>query len=264
MKIDFNWWDYNKIGSLFYDLYEEGDDSKEGYLLDKELSLKERTIREVDMIVSYAGINKKSKILDIPCGKGRHVLNLIERGYNATGVDLNHYYIECARSKITNIEENENTFLVDDMRSFSINTKFDLIINMFLSFGFFNDDGNISMIKSLYSLLKPKGKLFIHTDVNPIKIYRQEYRDRTIRFLKSGNTLIIDEYYNINNKRLEGNWSIINSKKILKTANYSVRIYSHEEMKILLKSVGFKNIDILPVDGKLTTAQDIIYIGEKS
>ena len=67
------WWS-EKYG-FFGDFYMQGDDSKEGYLISKKQNLKQRTTAEVDGVIRLLDLKQKSKILDIPCGYGRHSID---------------------------------------------------------------------------------------------------------------------------------------------------------------------------------------------
>ena len=48
----------------------------------------ERTLRQVDFIERVLGLPSDSKILDLCCGHGRHLVELASRGYQMTGLDL--------------------------------------------------------------------------------------------------------------------------------------------------------------------------------
>ena len=48
-------------------------------------------------IVSFLKLSKGSKVLDLPCGKGRHSLFLNELGFETTGADLSANSIAYAK-----------------------------------------------------------------------------------------------------------------------------------------------------------------------
>lgn len=47
----------------------------------------EQTKAEIDFIEKQIALTPKAKILDVPCGMGRHSLELARRGYRVTGSD---------------------------------------------------------------------------------------------------------------------------------------------------------------------------------
>ena len=98
-------------------------------------------------LLSFIKLKKNDKILDMPCGKGRHAIFLNSLGYDVLGADLSENSIKYAK-KYTNKTLH---FEVHDMRQ-PFDTKFDAIFNLFTSFGYFDDDE--TNIKVLYNLKK--------------------------------------------------------------------------------------------------------------
>ncbi|MGH9460041.1 MAG: class I SAM-dependent methyltransferase, partial [Vicinamibacteria bacterium] len=58
----------------------------------------EQTRLEVDFLERVLGLTKASRVLDVPCGYGRHSLKLASRGYRVTGVDQSPQMIEEGRA----------------------------------------------------------------------------------------------------------------------------------------------------------------------
>ena len=46
------------------------------------------TINEVDWLEKHLGLTSQAKVLDVPCGDGRHAIELAKRGHRVTGIDL--------------------------------------------------------------------------------------------------------------------------------------------------------------------------------
>ena len=101
---------------------------------------------------------KDCKILDVACGKGRHSKHFNELGFEVTGIDLSQNSIEFAK-KYSNDKLN---FFVHDMRSVFKKDHFNLVTNLFTSFGYFEDtkDEQIA-INSMSINLKKEGLLLI-------------------------------------------------------------------------------------------------------
>ncbi len=101
-----------------------------------------------------------SKALDICCGAGRHSIELAKRGLHVTGFDLSEFLISEAKRRLKRAKEkNINVeFLIKDMRKFNFKSSFDLAVNLFTSFGYFeNDDENFLVFKNTSSSLKKNG-----------------------------------------------------------------------------------------------------------
>ena len=54
---------------------------------DKEI-FTQGTLAEVDFLERMIGRDRRTKILDVGCGTGRHSIELGRRGYRVTGIDL--------------------------------------------------------------------------------------------------------------------------------------------------------------------------------
>lgn len=151
--------------------------------------------KEVRSLLSYLGLPAKSKrpsprLLDVGCGWARHSLLLAQRGYSVTGIDLSQTMLDkameyagatgidtefrdavgnCPAVRVNQREQSEAdlTLIRCDMRDMSFGPEFDVAINMFTSFGYFQDDEtNGRIVRQIYSALRPGGKFLIDVD-NP-------------------------------------------------------------------------------------------------
>jgi SAM-dependent methyltransferase len=127
-----------------------------------------------------------SRILDLACGKGRHSRFMHSLGHDVLGVDLAAASIRMA-SQWT---EPGLAFRVGDMRAAQGNEEFDLVLNLFTSFGYFeNEEDNLKVLDAIRIALKPGGRLLLDF-MNTGKVIRQltpestEERDGTIFHLK--------------------------------------------------------------------------------
>lgn len=108
-------------------------------------------------------------ILDLGCGRGRHSHDLAQRGYEVTGIDLSPAAIETAREKAEQLGLDNVSFKVRDMRE-PLAQKFDAIVNLFTTFGYFKtDDENASVLDSVVQMLKKEG-LFVLDYLNAGKV----------------------------------------------------------------------------------------------
>ena len=101
---------------------------------------------------------KEDKIIDIACGAGRHTLFLSELGYHTTGIDLSQESIKFAKEK----SKGRIPFDVWDMRKCYKKQEFDVALNLFTSFGYFeNNKDDFDAIKAMSDNLKEEGTLII-------------------------------------------------------------------------------------------------------
>ena len=112
----------------------------------------------IDNLVQHLNLKKRSKLLDIACGKGRHAKHFNSLGFDVVGVDL-------SSNSITTAKKNENEtlqFFEHDMREIYQENQFDLATNLFTSFGYFEkDEDEQKAINAMASNLKKEGLLVI-------------------------------------------------------------------------------------------------------
>ncbi len=110
----------------------------------------------IDNICSHLSPGGSVKILDAACGKGRHSIYLNKKGYDVTGIDLSKESIKHASAF-----ENEHLhFWVHDIRNLFYINYFDIVLNLFTSFGYFEKESdNQHAINMFAKALKPGGVL---------------------------------------------------------------------------------------------------------
>lgn len=114
----------------------------------------------INLLQRSIPVNTKSKVLDIACGSGRHSIELARRGFEVTGFDLSEFLIKEAGKNLKDSPERnlKVKFLIKDMRNFNFHGSFDIAVNIFTSFGYFERDSeNIKVIKNVSDSLKKNG-----------------------------------------------------------------------------------------------------------
>lgn len=125
--------------------------------------------RLADLIEREIPVGVYQKVVDVGCGRGRHSITLAERGYDVTGFDLSPTAIEKARRIAKERDLSSVRFIVQDMRK-PLDDTFDAAFNLFTTFGYFLEDSeNERVLKSVNSMLKPKG-LFLIDYLNATKV----------------------------------------------------------------------------------------------
>jgi SAM-dependent methyltransferase len=115
--------------------------------------------REVDSIVRMVGLQPGQAVLDIPCGPGRHLLHFAERGFRVTGVDATRDYLREAEHRLAGLPAE---LICDDMRSFVRERAFDLVVNLYTSFGYFDDPrDDAQFLLNVHESLRPGGRLVL-------------------------------------------------------------------------------------------------------
>lgn len=122
---------------------------------------------EVKKMMDWLNLPKSTVVLDLCCGMGRHSMALSEFGYDVTGVDLSEVLLAEAVKLDT---KSQVKWLKGDMREVPLDRTFDVVVNLFTSFGYFDDDAqNEQVIHEIHRLLKENGRYIIDF-LNPIYV----------------------------------------------------------------------------------------------
>ena len=128
----------------------------------------------LDALISFLKPLPRSTALDVACGQGRHSIYLNQKNFDVTGIDISQKNIE------HNLKFKNDTlsFFVHDMRQPFKKNHFDHVLNLFTSFGYFeNEDHNIQTIKAMSTALKSGGKFildFMNTEKALTELKNQE------------------------------------------------------------------------------------------
>jgi len=126
----------------------------------------------INLIQRTLDIKTKSKVLDVACGSGRHSIELARRGFDVTGFDLSDYLIKEANICLKESPEKnlKVKFYKRDMRDFYFGNSFDMAVNIFTSFGYFDTDReNFKVIENVAKSLKRKG-YFVFDFLNKVHL----------------------------------------------------------------------------------------------
>lgn len=229
------------------------------------------TAGECDFIEAEIDRDKSSKILDIGCGTGRHTIELTKRGYQVAGVDLSQSQLARAREKAKEAGLAIN-FDQHDARALPFENEFDLAI-MLCEGGFSlmeTDEMNFAILKSAARALKHNGK-FIFTTLNGLFPLFHSVAEFYKSAQKEGQSQCKECSFDLMTFR-DHNTAVFEddsgNKKELKC---NERYYVPCEITWLLKSLGFKKIDIFGAklgaysrNDKLTTDDfEMLVVAEK-
>lgn len=136
--------------------------NSDGYELvydDRDLTEAEQL---ADLIERSVDPEPRAEILDIGTGRGRHARVLARRGYSVIGLDIAEEAIITARERSRNegLTHEQISFVQGDMRLPHFHIRFDGVVNLFTSFGFFEDeDDHQKAISAMVVAIKQGGWL---------------------------------------------------------------------------------------------------------
>lgn len=189
----------------------------------------------ISYIATRFNIKERHKILDIPCGNGRHCLALSNTGAEITGIDLSFRNIKQAKS----LENERLNFFIHDMRNVYRINYFDFVLNLFTSFGYFDTaKENLNAARSISLNLKPGG-IFLLDYFNPDPCVSKLIQEEDIFF---NNVRFII-------KRTQIADSIVKDIHVMDGRNEydfqeRVKLYRLQDLKIIFQNFGLEFMDV--------------------
>ncbi|PIW69842.1 MAG: hypothetical protein COW08_05005 [Ignavibacteriales bacterium CG12_big_fil_rev_8_21_14_0_65_30_8] len=217
--------------------FESWFESQEYLTLYKHRDEKEARLL-VKSILSIINIKKEAKVLDLACGAGRHSIEFAKKGFAITAVDLSKNLLDTARKNAEALNVNIDLIRAD-LRQFKIETKFDLVLNLFTSFGYFDtDEENFKIFKTAYNHLKEDG-FFVFDYFNKIYLEKNLINESVLPFEKGK---IIQKRKIVDGRVVKD--IIIQKNGMENVFQESVKIYGKEELIENLKKLNFNILNI--------------------
>ena len=195
----------------------------------------DQTRQEAEFIREALDVPAPAKLLDVPCGGGRHSLALASLGYDMTGVDISTDFLTAARSQPVP-KPGKITWEEREMRDLPWPAGFDGAYSMGNSFGYLDDEGNAAFLKSVAAALKPGARFVLETGyvmetLFPVLQERASYPMGDI-------LMLAQRRYDPTESRLHVEYTLSRGAETEKRS-MSARIYSYRELIRLFEEAGF-------------------------
>jgi SAM-dependent methyltransferase len=205
---------------------------------------------------------ERPRLLDLCCGFGRMSLEFARRGFAVTGVDITNAYLAAGRED-AEAEGLEVEFVQEDIRRFRRNEAFDLAVNLYNSFGYFEDPADDRIVvKNVYDSLTDGGSFII--DVLGKEIAVRDYTEA--EWFEKAGYIVLTEYEPVDSwGSIWNRWILIKDTERIEKV-FVQRLYAASELRSLLLGAGFEPVEIYgrwdesPYD---TQAQSLIAVARK-
>lgn len=189
----------------------------------------EQTASEVAFITRQFPLASHGRILDVCCGQGRHSNQLAHAGYRVVGIDSNAAALARARETAPKTA----TYREGDMRSLeALSERFDGVINLWASFGYFDDATNEAVLRQIACVLRPGGRALID-------VYNRDYMrtlPATDTVERAGIQVAAKRAWLGNRLRVELTYSAGGGDR------FEWRLYTPDELSQLCATVGLDNV----------------------
>lgn len=205
--------------------------------------------RAVALLREATGRKPGSRVLDLACGAGRHLIELQRAGYRAAGLDLSLLMLEAARRRA-----GAAPLVRGDMRSLPFRAEaFDVVVSFFTSFGYFEDEaGDLRVLAEVRRILA-RGGAFLLDFMNARAVAENLRREdrRTV----SG-VAVVQERRLVEDGRIVEKRIRIGARGETPERTFleRVRMYSPAELASMMRQVGlasgpvFGGYDLSPFD----------------
>ncbi len=177
----------------------------------------ELTSAEADFIAKQLQLTNSAKVLDVPCGNGRLSIELAQRGFALTGVDIATEFMDEAKSRSTEI----GVFCFGN------------------SFGYLDDEANADFLKAVSLTLKPGGRFILDAPAVTECILPTFQPSRSIEL--AGIKVDIEHRYDHEQGRLFNDFTFTRDGIEDKRPS-SQRAYTYRELTELLHDAGFESV----------------------
>lgn len=215
------WWSELFASAEWFDIHTDYND--------------ERVRHEADLMERLMEIAPGSRLLDVPCGQGRHALEFAARGHRVTAVDITPALLKEGHRRAAE-RGLEVEWIERDMRSLGLPAEHDAGYCYFGSFGYFDDAGNEQFLRAVASALVPGGAFLIETQCAE-SLFRVFQARGWMRF--GDLTTLEDRRYDVGTGRVESEWTIIRNGAIASVHSMSIRVYTVHELGEMLMRAGF-------------------------
>lgn len=205
----------------------------EEYLLVYEHRDRAEAETEIAFIGRVLGLTGGERVLDLCCGSGRHDLPLARLGCRVVGLDYSLPLLRIARNSATGGDWPR--YVRADARNIPFRDgAFDVVLNLFTSFGYFTDRDNRDLLRSMARLLRPGGRFLIDY-LNPPRVLAglvpETERER------NGICILERRTYNSDARRVEKT-IVLRCEGREERFEESVRLYTFGEMREMLDAAG--------------------------
>lgn len=229
----------------------------EDYLRTVPFMTAEQTAREVDFIAKSLALPPGGAVLDLACGYGRHAIEMSQRGFQATGLDLSLPLLIKAADEAQKRGLTVN-FMHADMREMEFNGTFDGAYCVLSSFGYFDEETNLRVASAVCRALKPGARFLLD-------IINRDYLvgDLPSRVWWEGDGCVVLEEvdFNYHTSRILIRRSVVFGDGRQNEQEVSMRAYSLHEVGRLLRHAGLR---VLDVSGSIATKSRFFGAASKS
>jgi SAM-dependent methyltransferase len=195
----------------------------------------EQTRLEADFLEKVLGVSAGAKVLDVPCGGGRHCLELTSRGWHMTGVDISAEFLLAARAAAAQ-RQVSITWEHRAMQDLLWEGVFDGAFCMGNSLGGLEDDEFAKFLGAVARALKPGGRFVVDTGVVAESVLANVKEH--VWWQLGEIYFLVENHYDHVQGKLNMHFTLMRGGRTEKKAGFS-RVHTYKEFCHLFEQAGF-------------------------
>jgi 2-polyprenyl-3-methyl-5-hydroxy-6-metoxy-1,4-benzoquinol methylase len=201
---------------------------------------------EVAFLIKTLNLKKGARILDFACGQGRHAVPFAQQGMNVTCADASAPLLRAAKQRAL-AEKVRISFIKTDIRSYRKASRYDAIVMLGNSFGYFSDKDNERVLSNVAASLKSGGWFALDLS-NTAGMLRQRTVGECSRKIPGGTLVTRELNFDPKTFRSTVRWRILQKKKKV-SFDGVLRLYTPPEIYHLLAE---RNMTVEKMYGSFT------------
>jgi ubiquinone/menaquinone biosynthesis C-methylase UbiE len=212
--------------------------------------------RESLYFLRLAGVKPGDRILDCPCGFGRHAPVLKREGYSVVAVDRSVDQLAEARRRTTPQDMPE--YIQGDYRALDFpDDSFDAVACLAMSLGFLDEKGDVLVLAEFKRLLRPGARLVLEVGHRDSYIYT--FQQKTEIRLADGALYVKERHWDPRESRVYTTHTLVEESGETNTWKNAHRIRDIGTWEHMLRLAGFTSIDTRSGFSETPIAEDITH-----
>jgi 2-polyprenyl-3-methyl-5-hydroxy-6-metoxy-1,4-benzoquinol methylase len=218
----------------------------------------EWTQSDVELIWRELQLKPGDRVLDCPCGHGRHAVELARRGCRVTGIDISAYCLQLAG------EAGQRAGISLDLRQADMQelqdlAGYDAAFTVGNAFGYFDHAGSLQFMRGIAAALRPGGRWLIDTGIAAESILATLKPE--LDYTCGGITAKISNRYLAEESCFETTFTFTKDGQTETRQNWSF-VFTVAEIRRMLTAAGFRVLALYggPTGEPYTVGCGLLYI----